>query len=234
MHAHIIYGVDDGAQSIEESIHLIKMAYQQGVKKIIATPHSYSTIGVEIMKRRLSVLQKMLANDLPEMELFFGEEILYSVDVLNRLENQEISTLAGSRYVLVEFQPVISYKNMLHNIRNLMVSSYIPILAHVERYACLRKKKERLDELKHQGTLFQMNYLSLSGNIFDQNTRWCRKIVLEGKVDFLSTDMHRPGWRPPDTKVALTWLKKNLSSEHIAALTYHNALAILHNRPIRA
>ena len=81
MHAHIIYGVDDGAQSIEESIHLIKMAYQQGVKKIIATPHSYSTIGVEIMKKRLSVLQKMLANDLPEMELFFGEEILYSVEV---------------------------------------------------------------------------------------------------------------------------------------------------------
>lgn len=103
MHAHIIYGVDDGAQSIEESIHLIKMAYQQGVKKIIATPHSYSTIGVEIMKKRLSVLQNMLAKDLPEMELFFGEEILYSVDVLNRLENQEISTLAGSRYVLVEF-----------------------------------------------------------------------------------------------------------------------------------
>lgn len=109
--------------------------------------------------------------------------------------------------------------------RDIIFGGYIPVFAHVERYSCLRKNK-RLEEIKTLGALFQMNYSSLNGGIFNMNTLWCKKKIKEGNISFMATDMHRIDLRKPEITKALSWISKN-AEKYLIEMTYENANVIL-------
>lgn len=109
--------------------------------------------------------------------------------------------------------------------REIIFAGYIPIFAHVERYSSLRKNK-RLEEIRDMGALFQMNYGSLKGGIFNTNACWCKRQIKEGNISFMATDMHRIDSREPKVADALSWISNN-ASKYLQAITYDNANAIL-------
>ena len=115
--------------------------------------------------------------------------------------------LTGSRYVLVEFLPGDGYMRLFRAVHSLVQSSYLPVIAHAERYNCL-KENGRTMELVRCGAYLQMNAGSLGGGLFDRRAVWCRKELLRGNIHFIATDMHGAVIRPPELGEAVRWMAR--------------------------
>lgn len=230
IHAHIIYGVDDGARTLEESLKLISMAAEQGIKKIIATPHTMPEITSDEIVKKLNIIKSKVKEENIDCKLYTGQEIFYSEKAIEHLKNGRYLTLADSEYILVEFDPGSSYGYIKMATRDFIFAGFIPIFAHVERYCCLQKD-DRLDEIREMGALFQMNYTSLNGGIFNKNTAWCKSKIKEGYISFMATDMHRTDKRKPDTKKAIDWLCR-YANDNLSKLVCDNANKVIENKQI--
>ena len=134
--------------------------------------------------------------------------------------------MAGSRYILIEFQPVVSFSHMCQRLRQLQMAGYLPVIAHMERYECL-KRGERVRDLIQAGNFTQMNFSSLQGNPLHKNTRWCRRQVLDGNVHLLGTDMHHINQRTPDIKKAVSWLSRNCTRSRLYWMVWKNPAYII-------
>ncbi len=208
VHAHILPGVDDGSSGWEESRQMLQEAYRQGIRTIIATPHYRQGQDVEQLREFTGILRQEAQKLDPGYGIFLGQEIMDSEDAVDNLRRGKALTMAESSFVLIEFLPGISYGRLYQRLRQLQAAGYIPIVAHAERYSCLREEG-KLRELREAGNLIQMNYRSLTGSMFNKHTRWCRKQILEGNIHLLGTDMHNTGTRAPETEKALAWLKRH-------------------------
>ena len=147
IHSHILFEVDDGSDSIETSLKLLRKEYEQGVRNIILTPHFH--IGEcmpesKLVREHFGQLMKLAKREIPELQLFLGNEIMACNDMVRLLDEGVINTLAGTRFVLVEFYPSVQYETMLKYISNLLNGGYNPIIAHCERYACLHSTFKKI------------------------------------------------------------------------------------------
>lgn len=209
-HGHFLPGMDDGSRSVEESVNMLQMAKEQGVTKMFATPHYYSTESVEtFLERRTECwerLSKAIAkapNKYPQVAL--GAEVAYRQGIGNA-EDLERLCLGNSRYLLLEL-PFVLWDGMLFRDISTManVRGIIPIIAHVERYLPLQSAK-MLDRLWEQDVLFQMNAEYL--------LTWYRKgrakkMLADGAVQLLGSDCHNLTTRKPNLGSAIAYLEKN-------------------------
>ena len=108
------------------------------------------------------------------------------------------------------------------------MARYVPVLAHVERYLCLRDESN-FRELVQCDCRMQMNYDSLAGPFWDPGVRWCRKKVEGGCIHLLATDMHRVDYRKPDLEKPMAWLQKHVGERRLRAMVWDNPLAIMKN-----
>ena len=230
IHSHILPGFDVGSSSEAESLRMLKMAAKQGVEAVIATPHysaEYCHNSPETIRRACAELEARVREKInPAFRIYPGQEIMYTLDILEKLERGEILTLAGTSYVLVEFMPWVPYSDLYRCVRTLMTQHYCPVIAHIERYGALREKG-RVEELTEIGALMQMNYRRIGGKWYEETTRWCRKMLKDEKIHFLATDMHNTKARKPSTQGAEVWMAKHLDSIYMKKLCYKNALKLI-------
>lgn len=228
VHAHILPGIDDGARTMDESVCLILSAIEQGVVAMIATPHYSRRKELSGLGELAEELRKRIWQVCPGFSVFLGQETYYHEELPRRLKEGKALTMAGSRYVLVEFDPGASWQTMFRGLRKLMETGYTPILAHMERYVCLRQEN-RVRELISCGCRMQMNYESLAGRWYQSEPRWCRRQILEGRIHLLGSDMHRVDFRPPKITPAYRWLEAHVESGYVDRLTRGNPEHILKN-----
>ncbi len=183
VHAHIIPGVDDGARSLEESCRMLCMAAEQGITAAIATPHYSRKRELKGLEELTERLQQEVRKHYPEFAIYQGQETYYHDGLTEHLLEGKAYTLAGSSYVLVEFDERAPFEEILRGIRALMNAGYLPVLAHMERYPALRGRG-LMEELLRNGCLFQMNYDSLKGSglKYMKEVSWCRRQVKEGHI----------------------------------------------------
>lgn len=229
MHAHILPGIDDGARTVEESCKMLETAAEQGVVSVIATPHDVSTVERTQLEQTMEALQEHMRKIRAEFSLYLGQETCYHEELVEELRQGKALTMAGSRYVLVEFRTEVPYSMMTRGIRQLQLAGYHPILAHMERYTCLRKDAS-LDELIQSGCKLQMNYESLEGRGLFRDVRWCRKQVVQGRIHLLGSDMHRMDYRPPRIDKALQWLERHTDTGILERMISVNPSCILKNQ----
>lgn len=229
IHTHILPGIDDGSSSMRETIKMLLLAYAQGVRTVIATPHSNyykKTKSKEELEILLAEVEERIQKTLPDFTLLLGQEILYFPGMVEALRENRLLTLNDTEYVLVEFRAKESWTTIYQGVRKLLMAQYIPVIAHAERYFALREEG-RFNDLIQAGALIQMNYSSLIGNFLWPEVRWCRRQVLEGNVDLLATDMHNMQQRRPQITEALDWLERKGEHELIARITAGNAQNIM-------
>ena len=142
IHCHILPGVDDGARNMEESLWMLNKEYQEGVRHVILTPHfRYDMFEphMNIVTRQFMQLRRAAMNIGDEgMRLYLGCELHSSMDMVECLKKGRRLTLAGSRYVLVEFSNGDEKNYIEERVRSLLMNGFIPIIAHVERYKATR------------------------------------------------------------------------------------------------
>ena len=213
IHAHILPGVDDGAHDWDEAAALLKLAYGQGIRHIIATPHFTGNQDPGLLKELCTCLDNQAKAIADGFGVSLGQEIMYFENLVDYLNQGKALTLAGSRYVLVEFGPSDSLGRIKRAVRQLVQASYFPVIAHVERYKCLLEQ-ERPEELVEYGAYLQINARSLK----------------KGTIHFIATDMHDPSVRTPDIQTAVSWMEHNMGVRTSVTITRTNPGYILQDR----
>ena len=235
VHCHVLPGLDDGAQDIKESIQMLKIAKRQKICAVIATPHyshHFQNSDPQAIREMCRTLELKARQEVdPRFRVYPGQEIFNSEEILERLGQKKVSTMAGSSYVLIEFHPSVAYSEIFRTVQNLLLHQYRPILAHAERYTVLRGN-DKMEELIELGAYIQLNYRSVGGKWYDEKTRWCRKMLKEGKVHFLGTDMHNTKTRCPDTLRAAIWMAQHLEPSYIKEISYGNPIKIIKDEKI--
>ena len=193
-HSHIIYDVDDGVELIEDSIRSLKAAENAGFKKIILTPHymeDYYDVQKDDIKRKVEILQKKCNEENINVELYQANEIYITNHIVQLLNENIISSINDSKYVLFELTMNDAPFNLLEVIYSLIENNKIPIIAHPERYTYIQKEPNKLLELIEKGVLFQMNYGSIIG-LYGKSAQKTAKLLLENNfIHFLGSDVNK-------------------------------------------
>lgn len=225
IHSHILPGVDDGSQSMEMSLRMIGMSYAQGVRSMIATPHYYpghKNVDHSQIFDVYTELKEQSRKVYPDFQLLLGQEIYYKDIVIDLLKKKKIYTMAESRYILIEFQVNVDYRQIYSAARKCIEAGYYPILAHVERYVCLHKNSRGLEELAKLGVYMQVNAENFRGSLFGRDRNNCLKLIRNGYVQFIGSDCHNLNSRKPDMIDAAKYLGNRMDPASYQAVLYEN------------
>lgn len=218
IHTHCLPGIDDGAANWDMSLQLLQASWQSGVRTVIATPHflpwSKEQIPVKTIRDLCREAMERSRRELgTDLRILPGGELYYHDGLVEDLRAERAPTLAGTRTVLVEFSEEVPWSELRAGLIRLLRSGYHPILAHAERYACLRKE-ERLDEILETGVFIQSNIQEVEAGMFRGPGCWVRRQLRRQTVHFVASDMHNPDRRPPFTQRQLEWLRKKTGEEY--------------------
>lgn len=232
IHCHIIPAVDDGADSMEAAQEMIRIAYAGDTRKIIATPH-YGTHRVKaskgIIAARFQELNRWVEMQYPDMKLYLGQELSYHHGLEQQIERGTAFTMAGSHYVLVEFQPEDDYSRIRQGLQAVQMAGYRPILAHVERCRRLASNIEYIEELVHMGIYMQMNARSITGGNGWQCKSCAKKLLKRGLVHFVASDGHDTGRRKPSVQKAANYIARRYGKDYAMELTVVNPEKMIKN-----
>ena len=192
MHAHWLPGLDDGAQSMDDSLLLIRELHGMGYEKLIATPHVMADLypnSSSTIRERLEEVREAVCKAHIPVELDTAAEYLMDEGFQERLNAGDLLTLPGKR-VLVEYSFVSPPLNRDRLFFELVAKGYTPVLAHPERYRYLHQKADELRRLVENGVTLQVNLLSLSGYYGNSIRRAALELIDGGLVSLLGTDIH--------------------------------------------
>jgi protein-tyrosine phosphatase len=209
MHCHLLPGMDDGCQTVEESIQVLRASYDQGVRQIFATPHYYPVETVEaFLDRRAAamecLLQRMEQETEPLPKICLGAEVAYRPG-LGYEENLDKLCLGSSRYLLLEMPFSMWNEEVVRSVRSLCnIQGITPILAHIERYLSVQPRDMLMDVLE-QEVLLQMNVDNL---LQFSMCRKAKKLLKSGMVQLLGSDCHNMTTRKPNLGPGVAYLEK--------------------------
>ena len=194
MHCHLLFGVDDGVKTIDESVTILRDMYEYGYRDVILTPHyigesNYSSPKSENKNRLRELRQALSDNNIP-INLYLGNEIFIDYNILDLLNKGIISSLNDTNYLLIELPMSGEFEGYIDVFRNLINSGYKVILAHPERYHAFQNDFDKVYELDKIGVLFQSNVDSLVGNYGKHAMKMMKKLLKAHLVSFLATDIH--------------------------------------------
>ena len=240
IHSHIVFDVDDGPKTIEDSRALLEESYRQGVRTIISTSHRrkgmFETPEAKIEEnfKQVQELAKEIADDLT---ILYGAEIYYTGDILDKLEQGKIPRLADSQYALIEFSMITPYKEIHTALSNVLRLGVTPVVAHIERYHCLENDEKKVRDLINMGCYTQINSSSvLKPKLFGDTYKFMKKraqfFLEKDLVHFVASDMHNLNPRPPYMQEAYQIISKKYGKSHAEQLFRKNQELLLRSEYI--
>lgn len=230
VHSHILFGIDDGSRTISESIELLKKLKSVGFNNVILTPHfildSTYNSNYEANIKIYNELKERLLNENIDINIYLGNEIFIDKNVSTLLEKNIITSLNGTKYVLVEFpmhNKLLNIEDILYEIRS---KGYEVVIAHPERYDAFKEDYSIVDTLREDGFLFQSNYSSILGYYGKDSIKLLKYMLKRHYIDFLGTDIHR---------IEKTYVIDNFKKieKHIIKVTgseYYNKIQLNNNK----
>ncbi len=196
LHSHILPQLDDGSQSLRESVEMARLAVESGVHTMVATPHC-SQGGARQVMRALRLLQDALMEAGIPLTLYPGMEIFGTDQTLSLLKSGELLTLNGSRYPLVEFSFYSDGQEETHILSGLVKAGYKPLVAHPERYEYLQQDPELVNHWRRMGCRFQVNKGSLLGSFGTAAQAMAMALIDRGFATVVASDAHSARRRTP-------------------------------------
>lgn len=192
IHSHILPGIDDGAQTMDDSIALIRTMYSHGYKKMIATPHVsediYPNTRETILAKRDMVRQKLAELSI-HIKIDAAAEYMIDETFVKLAENEELLTIHDN-CVLVEMSYLVESPYLDIALFTMQTHGYQPILAHPERYNFYHNNFDRYDELRDKGCLFQLNAIAFSGYYGKGVKKTAEYLLNNGMYEYCGSDIH--------------------------------------------
>ncbi|EFQ58007.1 capsular polysaccharide biosynthesis protein Cps4B [Streptococcus downei] len=238
IHSHIVFDVDDGPKSLEESLNLISESYRQGVRILVSTSHRrkdmFETPEEKIHANFLKV-KEAAEKKFPDLSILYGGELYYTEDLRQKLEKNLVPTMDGSRYALIEFSMTTPWRDIHQALTKVLMLGITPLVAHIERYNALENKPDRVQEIINMGCYTQVNSNhvlkpKLFGDkekVFKQRGRYFLEADL---VHCIASDMHNLDKRPPYMKEAYDLVAKTYGQARAQALFKENMQALLEDK----
>jgi protein-tyrosine phosphatase len=231
IHSHVLYGIDDGSKTIEESIDLLRQYKEMGFNEIVVTPHYIENSNYVANNKEKQKLLKTLKEE--GINLYLGNEVFINNDLEELLQKQEISTINNSRYLLIEFPMNQKIKTITNTIYELKIKGIIPIIAHPERYEYVKKDINIVKEWIEEGAILQSNYGSIMGIYGETAKKTIKKLLKQNLISLLATDIHFPNSEIYNTiEKSRKKIKKITGEEKFIELTITNPKKIIKNKEI--
>ncbi len=193
IHSHLLPGIDDGVETFEESLQLIRRFSALGYERLITTPHVmhdfYRNEPETIRTLALELQQKISEANIP-VSLEAAAEYYLDEGLLEKLENSEELLTFGDNYLLFETSFINKPIYLEEFIFKCTSKGIVPVLAHPERYAFVHQEPDLLPELTSRGVLLQINANSISGYYSKEVKKLTRKLIDQGMVNFVGSDCH--------------------------------------------
>ena len=224
VHSHLLYGVDDGAKNRKESIQMLKEAKTQGIEAIILTPHyrkgMFKHPNDKIWENFMDL--KEVAKEIG-IDIYLGTEFHVNSSVVEYLQRGRCRTLADTEYMLAEYGYDTEFTYIKSTIQELLLNGYIPIIAHAERYACLREQIECVELLRDIGAMIQVNADAILGIDGFLTKNIVRKFLKNRLVDFVASDSHGIMKRTNNLGKCRDYLYKKYDGDYIDKILEINA-----------
>lgn len=232
IHSHILPGLDDGAMSWQESIMMAKQAVHTGITHVIATPHhkngTFVNDPTEIINRTAEI--NIVLNDLDiPLEVLPGMEYHLSSDVswdIKDLKKNITPLSEGNKYILIELPCTHIPHFTEFIICQLQLMGYIPVIAHPERNAEIKKKPNRLFDFINLGALAQVTAASILGVFGEKSQRFTLDLLKHRLVHFIASDAHNTVGRSFDLVPAYSYVEKHVSKDYMEYMT-DNAIHVI-------
>lgn len=235
IHCHILPGLDDGAQTMEDALGMATAADKDGISGIVATPHLFrSGFGkgdLEEIEEIRTLLKESLKESQIEVNIFPGAEVHISHNLLDEIKkNKEHLVLNRSSYLLVEFPSDHIFSGVKSLFFELMSDGITPIIAHPERNTVFMRHPELLSEFIRMGALAQANSGSFLG-VYGTNVQMTAvKFLKLNLFHFMGSDGHRVASSNPGLSEAFSVVSKIVGDEQGKALVDQNPRAVLEDK----
>ncbi len=236
IHAHILPSLDDGPETIEEAIELCKVAANDGIKTIVATPHSkdgvYEAKSAEILKAVETLNLQLKANQI-DIEILPGAEVHISVGLVESIKSGDVLTINnGGKFILFELPFVFIPLGTDKFIFNLKANGIVPIIAHAERLSAFQRNPELVDQLVKIGARVQVNARGLTKRARSRERKCAEWLLRNELVHFIASDTHSLNGRPPILSEAVECASRIVDEEKARALVCHNPEQIINGLDI--
>lgn len=238
IHCHILHGLDDGSDNIEESVSMARLAAESGTKAIIVTPHSnipdsfQNHFGKPYAAKFLELKARLKEENIP-VQIFPGQEIFAYGDFLQLIKNKQLITLNNSVYPLIEFDFFEHPDSVFQKLEQLVAEGYVPIVAHPERYDFVQYDDEAAGIIRQIGALIQLNKGSITGK-FGRSAHNAAHRILESRLaDFVASDAHSPYMRTPRLEKTHEIIGEMYSYDYAQLLLRDNPEKVIRNQIIQ-
>lgn len=238
IHCHILHGLDDGSDNIEESVKMAKLASESGTKAIIATPHSnipdsFENYFSKAYAEKFFELNKRLAAENIPVKIYPGHEIFAAGNFIELIKRKRLVTLNNSVYPLIEFDFYEHPKTVFPKLEQLLAEGYVPVVAHPERYEFIQYDEEAAEHIKEIGCLIQLNKGSITGK-FGRSAQHTAHRILDARLaDFVASDAHSPYMRTPRLEKTHEIIGEIYSYDYAQLLLSENPTKLIKNQKIQ-
>lgn len=232
IHYHLLFGVDDGPKTLEDSVALAEASINEGVTHIVATPHSNHefTFDAEANREKLAALQDRLGD---RVTLGLGCDFHLSYENLEELRRDRSKyTINGKQYLLVEFADASIPATTTDILYDLQVSGLFPIITHPERNPILVHNPRRLTDWIRGGCLVQLTAASLTGRFGRRAKAMSYDLIQKNWVHFIASDAHSVEGRPPVLSEAYQALANDFGKDTAERLCVRNPRAVFYGEQL--
>jgi protein-tyrosine phosphatase len=227
IHSHILPGLDDGSETLEESLAMLKIAVAGGTTDIVATPHANTefTFQPELVTQKLAELSAAAGDSI---RIYTGCDFhLQYENIQDALEHPTKYTINHKSYLLVEFSDLMIFNTTGDIFYQLRSAGMIPVITHPERNYLLQKRFEAISEWVTDGACLQITAHSFLGRFGKSSRAYADKLMKAGLVHFVASDAHGTRDRTPDMREAFEYVSRKYGAKRAEQLFVLNPRAVL-------
>jgi protein-tyrosine phosphatase len=227
LHCHILPDIDDGPKTWEESLQMAKLAADEGIRTLVATPHLFRNRIADLkeLNDREAILAKIeefrirLAEAQISLEVLAGCDFPLSGEGLELLQQDRVLTLNDNKcYLLLELPDLALPPATEEICYTLQCRGITPIITHPERHFIIQERPEKLGRLLDLGCLAQLTAGSLTGFFGRRVAKLSRSLVKKGYIHLLASDAHGCQGRTPQLSQAVALLAKIIGKDEAMAM----------------
>ena len=237
LHTHILPGLDDGAQTLEEALGMAELAVEGGVDMLVATPHSnqmgrFENFSSGALLRAYQQLERAIEREGIALNLYLGMEIFASGDMAEKIGRGMLFGLNRSRYYLVEFAFDETPEEVEGYLRQILSTGGVPLLAHPERYFCVQDYPGLVYEWLQMGCTAQVNKGSVFGRFGRRAARTAETLLHSRLATCVASDAHSTQLRTTYMDDIRVYLHEQFGEQEARRLLLENPDHILRDEPV--
>jgi protein-tyrosine phosphatase len=225
LHSHVLYGLDDGAKTLQDSLDMLRLAASTGTSDIVATPHANGRYRFDpgLIDERIAELSAHV-----NIRIHRGCDFHLQADnIEDALAAPDKYTINHNAYLLVEFPDLSIFTSTDEILCELLDAGMVPIITHPERNGQLQQRLDDIGRWIELGCAVQVTAGSCTG-MFGKRAKTCVDRLMErGLVQFVASDAHDPRHRSPNLREAFGALSSKWGKERVEPLFVDNPKAVL-------